>query len=265
MTYRQISYAERAKSVSHPLSKALYEIMKEKETALCLAVDFIKKKQLLALADLLGPQICLLKTHIDIVEDFDQDLIVSLKKLANKHRFLIFEDRKFADIGNTVCLQYQRGIYRIHSWADLINAHPLVGPGMIEGLKQVADSHDQSRGLLLLAQMSAKGNLAKGEYTQNALEMARKYKDFVLGFIARERLDDSIDFLHMMPGIDLERSGDNLGQHYLSPKKALEEKGADIIIVGRGIIAAQDPLKEAMRYRKESWLWRPGKTVSVST
>jgi len=31
--------------------------------------------------------------------DFDQDLIEQLKKLRTKHDFMIFEDRKFADIG----------------------------------------------------------------------------------------------------------------------------------------------------------------------
>lgn len=39
------------------------------------------------------------QTHIDVVDDFDQDLVDQLTALAKRHDFMIFEDRKFADIG----------------------------------------------------------------------------------------------------------------------------------------------------------------------
>jgi len=42
--------------------------METKKTNLCVAVDITKKHQLLNLANLLGPEICILKTHIDITK-----------------------------------------------------------------------------------------------------------------------------------------------------------------------------------------------------
>ena len=225
--------------------------MDEKKSNLSVAVDTTSADELLRLVEQVGPSICLLKTHIDIIEDFTAELVVKLRQLAEKHNFMIFEDRKFADIGNTVRLQYGSGIYRIAEWSEITNAHMVPGPGIIEGLQEVG--LPKGNGLLLLAQMSSKGNLAINEYCKATIEVAEEYNEFVIGFISRQRLSDNPAFLHMTPGVKLAAGDDRLGQQYITPYKAIVEHENDIIIVGRGIIHATDPAQEAKTYQEAGW------------
>lgn len=246
-----LTYHQRAQLCHNPTAVKLLELMSEKETNLAVSLDVTHKQSLLKMADLLGPQICILKTHIDILEDFDQQTSQELLVLANKHNFIIFEDRKFADIGHTVKLQYEKGIYQIAKWAAITNAHTVPGPGIIEGLKQVG--LPLGNGLLLLAQMSSLGSLATGNYTKETIKWALEHKDFVIGFITQKKLTNEPWLINMTPGVQSESQGDNLGQQYTSPRDAIIENDNDIIIVGRGIYQADDPLQAAKHYRQEGW------------
>ncbi|MFA7653933.1 MAG: orotidine-5'-phosphate decarboxylase [Candidatus Magasanikbacteria bacterium] len=247
-----LTYSQRAQLCQNSTAKKLLEIMEAKKTNLAIAADVITKKELLKIADDLGPYICVLKTHIDIIEDFDADLLIELQRLSEKYNFLIFEDRKFADIGNTVKYQYQNGVYNIADWAHITNAHTVPGPGIIEGLKEVG--LPKGRGLLLLAEMSSKGTLAKGEYTQETIKMALEHKNFVIGFITMRQLIDDPCFINMTPGVQLSVGGDKLGQQYNTPDNVIGKQKSDIIIVGRGIYGAVDPVAEAKKYQEAGWM-----------
>ena len=213
----------------------------------------------------LGPYIAVFKTHIDIVSDFNEATVTGLKSLAEKHNFLIFEDRKFIDIGNTVQKQYHGGALRISEWAHLVNASILPGDGIVEALAQTATSdgfeHGRQRGLLLLAEMTSTGSLATGAYTSASIESARKHKSFVVGFVANHaltlvetptRATDSEDFVVFTTGVNRATKGDALGQQYQTPEAAIG-RGADFIISGRGIYATADPIETAKLYQKEGW------------
>ncbi|NP_956468.2 uridine 5'-monophosphate synthase [Danio rerio] len=248
----ELSYGARAGLPdTHPLAARLMQIMEDKKTNLCVSADVTHSKELLDIAVTLGPLICVLKTHVDILEDFTADVASNLKELAKKHNFLIFEDRKFADIGNTVKHQYEGGLYRISSWAHIINAHALPGPGVLQGLGGVGNP--LGHGCLLIAQMSSQGSLATGDYTQAVVKMAEDHSDFVFGFISGSKISEKPGMVHMTPGVQMQTGGDGLGQQYSSPEDVICTKGSDIIIVGRGILGSPDRLRAAGEYRTAGW------------
>jgi uridine monophosphate synthetase len=360
------TFASRAESVAHPLTAYLFKLMDLKASNLCLSADVATVRELLYLADKLGPFIVVFKTHHDIVSgwDFNRETGTGarLGALARKHGFLIFEDRKFGDIGNTVEMQYIGGSARIIEWAHIVNVNMVPGKASVTSLADAAvkwkerfpyevrtsvsvgtptaegydeeseedvavNGHDEysagrtktprfesgrkgsivstttvtqkyesatsprlnssiaesnedgfagideappNRGLLILAQMSSKGNFMNKEYTQACVEAAREHKEFVMGFVSQESLNSlpEDDFIHMTPGCQLPPAedeyddedkpqapamGDGKGQQYNTPEKIIGICGADIAIVGRGIIKASDPEAEADRYRSAAW------------
>ncbi|KAG6896104.1 dihydroorotate dehydrogenase [Termitomyces sp. T32_za158] len=266
------TYAQRALQHTNPAAKILLETMERKRSNLAVSVDVTKTEDFLAIIDAVGPF-----THVDILEDFEAVLIQQLQDLSKKHDFVIFEDRKFADIGqdlflcdcpsdnttgNTVSLQYSSGVHKIASWSHITNAHPVPGPSIIAGLASVGLPLD--RGLLLLAEMSTKGALTTGVYTEKAVRMARARRDFVIGFIAQRRMegvgiaagetvDVTEDFLILAPGVGLHAKGDAMGQQYRTPKEVILDSGCDVIIVGRGIYGTDPSLTEAIANRAQEY------------
>ena len=205
----------------------------------------------------------MLKTHIDIISDFSQATIDGLTQLSNKHNFLIFEDRKFVDIGNTVQKQYKGGALRIFDWAHIVNASVLAGEGIIKALDEVIAPGPTSseRGILILAEMTSKGSLATGEYTRASVQIAQKYYQSVIGFVATRELSGYVsenepgheeDFIVFTTGVSMSSKGDALGQQYQTPASAMLG-GSDFLIAGRGIYAAPDPIVAVKAYREAGW------------
>lgn len=157
----------------------LMNIMLTKQTNLCIAVDVTDSTTLLNLAEQVGPYICILKTHIDILEDFHSNLIKPLKEIAERHNFLLLEDRKFSDIGKTVQYQYSKGMFQISSWANLVTVHSLMGKGVLDAIK--ASDGMNERGVFLLAEASSAGNLITEDYVKNTLKMSDEYSELVTG------------------------------------------------------------------------------------
>ena len=153
----------------------------------------------------------------------------------------------------------------ISDWAHFLNASVLAGSDIVGALAKKAQAADfpykDDRGLLILAEMTTKGSLAVGSYTQASVEIARKHSDFALGFVATRTLSgvgkgdeqmEGEDFVIFTTGVNRSSPGDALRQQYQTPSQAIAN-GADFIISGSGIYAAVDPVEAVELYQKEGW------------
>lgn len=238
-------FKKRMNEVKHPIAKQILELAIRKRTNICLSLDVSTCTEFLDILNKLGPFIVIVKTHIDILNDFTPGFIKDLQKLAQQHEFLIFEDRKFADIGNTAKLQYEQGIFKIASWANAVTCHALPGASMIKALAEVGQP--LNRAGFMLVQLSSSGNLLNTNYQEQAIKMAEQYPEFIAGFISQQSYPGTQAFLYLTPGINLNAKNDNLGQQYKTPEQAMKE-GSDILIIGRSLYQNDDPIKEIQKY-----------------
>nr|CAD7451888.1 unnamed protein product [Timema tahoe] len=251
-----LSFLERAQLSQCPMSRRLFHIMSEKKTLLCVAADVTTGSEVLALAEQVGPYICVLKTHADIVDDLTGDDIAALTALAEKHNFLILEDRKFADIGHIVGLQYTQGPHHIVTWADLVTVHTLSGEGVLKGLTLGLGTLSPlvNRGFFLVAEMSSQEHLMSPEYVAATVKMAQKYPHMVAGLVCQSaNIISAPGLIQLTPGVKISDNADSLGQCYNSPDHAVLTCGADIAVVGRGVVCADNPALAALEYSKKLW------------
>ena len=240
---KRLSYEQKLEVAEHSFAKKILEIAIAKKSNLIASADFITTKELLDFADFVGPHIVALKTHIDILNDFDADeTILPLKDLATKHNFLLMEDRKFADIGNTQELQFSYGTYKISNWADLVTSHVIGGSKSLDCFMNV--------GVVAILGMSSQGTLTDSHYREEALKVIENHPS-IMGCVAQNEVSDQL--LLFTPGVNLGTSGDEQGQQYNSPEHVIRNYGTDFIIVGRGIYKADEPEQEALRYKNEGW------------
>ena len=245
------------KEITNPLTKNLLSKIKAKRSNLVLSLDITSQKEFFEILDEVGSEIVMLKTHVDILDDYDEKFVPKLQDYSKKYDILIFEDRKFADIGNTVKHQYRNGVYKIHDWAEFVTVHLVAGEGILKGLFDGV----KNKSSFVLARMSSKGNLINETYSRKCFEIARKYPNVVSGFIGHGNNVEDIKrykakfpagMLLLTPGVKLERGSDTMGQQYITVEEAVQG-GADCIIVGRGIYGNENPGKIAKIYRERAW------------
>lgn len=221
----------------NPKAQQLLNISNTKKSNIIASVDLTTTQAILNFLDKVGNKICAAKLHIDIVSDFSEQFIIDVKKLSQQHNFMLIEDRKFADIGNTQLLQISKGIHHIASWADFVTIHVIAGEA---SLKAIEDWDEENKPALIpILEMSSKGALTDAHYIAKCKEFIGKYNCVVGAVCQTTSLDKNL--LKFTPGIHLSASGDSKGQQFNTPQFAIEKQHSHFLIIGRGLYEAQQP------------------------
>ena len=248
-------------SCDNPLSRRYMEVVCRKQSLVVLAADLNTMSGLNNLIDQVGPNIAALKTHVDLIDDWSAESWAAFCEKATAHDLLIFEDRKFADIG-PISRGQMAGVYDIRSWANIVTAHGISGPDIVDGLCAGWSDVGREGGVLLLAQMSSRGNLlGLPGYTDEMVSAGISNRG-VFGFIGNGSRPAELTKLRgkvgnrkliWTPGVNLAVGDGEMGQRYGDPREAIQA-GSDGIIVGSGIYKSDDPRGVAAKYAEISWL-----------
>ena len=231
---------------------SLLEISKEKQSNLVLSIDKKDPEEIFSIIQKTGNTIAMLKIHVDSWNYFNADCIEKLIYYKKKYNFLILEDRKFADIGNTIQLQVQSPIFNMLEWADVFTCHSIAGAASVEALDNIAQQYN--KGIILIGSMSSKGALTTTEYLNKTIAIGNAYTS-VIGIVAQQCIH-SPHLLQFTPGVSLENNTDTLGQQYNTPTYIFETLKTDFAIVGRSITDKENVTQEAEKYQKMGWQYK---------
>ena len=252
-------WGARWENAGSQIAKKYMEIAAKKRSLVCLAADRNTMSGLFELLDQVGPYISALKTHVDLIDDWTAAAWKDFCAAAKAHDLLIFEDRKFADIGK-ITKKQMGGIYDIQNWSDLVTAHLISGPDIVDGIQSAWEGVGRIGGVLLLAQMSSRGNLLNQNYT-NSVTSNGKTHPGVFGFIGNGSRPEELSELRRKvgdekmiwtPGVNIVVGDGDLGQRYGDPRDAILA-GSDCIIVGSGIHSSENPGEAAKEYARVSF------------
>ncbi|MDC3290972.1 orotidine-5'-phosphate decarboxylase [Euryarchaeota archaeon] len=253
-------WGERWNANPNPLARRWMETVVDKQSMVVLAADRYTMAGLTELLEDVSPHVAALKTHVDLVEDWSAESWSDFCEKAKDADMLIFEDRKHGDIGK-IARDQMGGVYDSRSWADLMTAHLISGPSVLDGMAEGWSNVGRLGGVLLLAQMSSAGNLLEIPGYTDAVVNAGKEHPACFGFIGNgSRANELVELRSKVgeikmiwtPGVNLVTGDAELGQRYGDPTEAVLA-GSDGIIVGSGIHRADNPAEAAKSYADVSW------------
>ena len=219
----------------------------DKEPRIIIALDFPAEAPALELVDRLDPGRCRLKVGKEMFTRLGPRFV---ERLCAKG-FDVFLDLKFYDIPNTVAAACAAAA-DLGVW--MVNMHASGGRRMMETARERLEGLRERPlliGVTILTSMSqediAETGLS-GSPEANVLRLARLTRDAGLDGIvcspleaASVRPEVGEEFLLVTPGVRPTSASADDQKRVMTPTKALAN-GADMLVIGRPITAAPDPM-----------------------
>jgi len=225
-----LSDLEKKEKVVPPVNNdrlKLQKIMDDKKTKLCFSADVDCPCRLLSILEQVGPYICMVKIHTDTFNSFPDNFYSEIENLVKTHNFMLMADRKLSDIPSIIKKQCKR-LKRVAPFS-FVTVHMLSGREILDTVQ------DCGLSVFVVSQMSCNHNDWDPVYTRKAVQLS-EHHPVVAGLIAQEKLSESL--FHAVPGV-------GKGKNH---RDASELEFADILIVGREIYNAKDPVEVVKKY-----------------
>ena len=167
----------------------------------------------------------------------------------------VFLDLKLHDIPNTVA-QGLRSLMRLDPAPAIVNVHATGGPAMMRAAAQAVEGRAKLIAVTLLTSLGEEDAAAVGfdaalgidDHVANLAELARACGlDGVVCSprdLATVRRVCGPDFLTVVPGIR-PAGAETADQKRIATPRAAQEAGADILVIGRPVTQAEDPVAAA--------------------
>jgi uridine monophosphate synthetase len=238
----------------HNLQAELLRLVYDKKTALCLSLDVPTWKEGREILDKCGPYIAMVKTHVELFEDYTSDYCDEIKELAKKHKFLVMEDRKLADVSTISWKQTMGGLFNINKWANFVTCHGLTASSCLDYYQQrLNGGFPVNVAPCLVTEMNADNNMLSKNYTKECLQLIQKHSK-VSPVIICQCLPNITNKIKATPGVSLNETENVIdGKNYRTVENAIVYQNNHIVIVGSSIVSSEEPDEEAKLFAETSW------------
>lgn len=227
-----------------------------KQPRVIVALDFPQAEPALELVSALDPALCRLKVGKEMFTRFGPSFVETLSARG----FDVFLDLKFHDIPNTVAAACAAAA-DLGVW--MVNLHASGGRRMMETARERLDGLATPPLLIAVTILTSLGeqDIAEvgfsGSPADNVLRLAKLSDQSGMDGIVCSPLEAAVvrpevneGFLLVTPGVRPRQAAQDDQRRVMTPADALGN-GADFLVIGRPITAAEDPLRSLQNIQAE--------------